>query len=504
MDLFELLSLYIKRLWVIILCVLVFGVGAFSYTYFFVTPLYQSSALFYVNNSSFSVGSASVTFSASELTAAKSLVDTYIVILTSIPTLEEVIDEAGVDYTYSELEPMISASAVNATEIFRATVTAEDPSEAETIANAIARVLPDRIAEVVKGSDVSIVQRAVLASERTSPSYSKNTMTGAVIGAVFALVMLTGAYFIDENIRSEDYLTQTYPGYPLLGVIPDMETTGKKGYGYYSQSSGKRSRKKKRRADGDAAGKALSVSGGDDVLRPNMSFAVAEAFKLLRTSLSFSFSGAAGGRVIGVTSAYRGEGKSTISMNVAFSLAETGRRVLLVDADMRLSTMARRLGVDKEPGLSNLLAGMNSVSEVLQEYQVTMEDDTSVSMDVLIAGNVPPNPTELLGSEHMEVLIGKIRSHYDYIIIDLPPVMEVADALIVSPVTDGLMLVVRHDVADRTAVAEMIRQIQLVSGRVSGFVYNGAADTGIGYYKRHGYYKRRGYYKKHGYGYYKK
>ena len=533
-DLLELLSLYVKRIWIIILSAILAGSAAFGYTYFFVTPQYQSSALFYVNNNSVSLGGSAFTFSASEISAAQSLVDTYIVILTSIPTIEEVIEEADVDYTYSQLVNMITASAVNSTEIFRATVTDSDPYEAELIANTIATVLPERIAEVVKGSDVSIVQHAVVASRRSSPNYSRNTMLGAFLGILMSVAILTINFYYDEYIRSEDYLTATYPEYPLLGVLPDATSSGKKGRGYYraarrgygygygytSANSGEEDKKaKKKKAEkkkkdtstvGDETKTAenAETEKTDPTLTSHLSFAASEAYKLLRTNINFAFSNSRNARVIAVTSSFRSEGKTTVAINTAYTIAETGKRVLLIDADLRLSATAKRLNLSNAPGLSNVLAEMNTDKEVIQTYSEKPSSDAdTVSMDVLVAGNIPPNPSELLESERMAALIDNLRQEYDYIIVDLPPVTEVTDALIVSRVVDGLVIIVRHNVALRGALADMIRQIRLVNARIAGFVYNGSDESNASYYKKRGYYYKRGYYKKRGYyghyGYYR-
>ena len=237
-DLLELLSALLRRWWAIVLAILITGFAAFGYTYFLVDPLYQASTLLYVNNSDISVGSTSFSISNADLTAAQKLVDTYVVILESRTALNEVIEEAGLGYTYEELSEMISASAVNSTEVFEIVVTSKSASEAERIANTIADVLPDKIADIVAGSDVRIVDYAVVPSHRSSPSYTRNTAIGMLIGAVLSAAVIILMYMFDENIRSEDYLTQTYPDIPLLAVIPDMTAGKQRSGGYYGYSSG--------------------------------------------------------------------------------------------------------------------------------------------------------------------------------------------------------------------------------------------------------------------------
>jgi len=243
-DLRELFGALLRRWWAIVLAILIVGAAAFGYTFFLVDPLYKASTLLYVNNSDISVGSTSFSISNADLTAAQKLVDTYVVILKSRTALNEVIEEADLPYTYEQLRGMISASAVNSTEVFQIEVTSKSPSEAEKIANTIADILPDKIADIVAGSDVRIVDYAVVPAHRSSPSYTRNTAIGALLGGLLSAVIVILAYLFDENIHTEDYLTQTYPDIPLLSVIPDMTVT-KQRSGYYGyQSSDAASRKK--------------------------------------------------------------------------------------------------------------------------------------------------------------------------------------------------------------------------------------------------------------------
>ncbi len=231
-DLLEVAKALLHRWWALVLAVVIFGAAAFGYTYFFIDPLYQSSTLLYVNNSDISLGATSFTISNADLTAAQKLVNTYVVILKSRTALSEVIEEAGLNYSYEDLKDMISAAAVNSTEVFEVVVTSKDPAEAERIANTIANVLPEKIADIVSGSDVRIVDYAVIPSHRSSPSYTRNTAIGMLLGLVLSAAAVILAGMFDDNIRSEDYLAQAYPEIPLLAVIPDM-VGGKHSGGYY-------------------------------------------------------------------------------------------------------------------------------------------------------------------------------------------------------------------------------------------------------------------------------
>ena len=230
-DIMQLLRELWHKAWAIVLAALIGGGAAFSYAAFLITPLYEAEALMYVNNSSFSVGSTSFSINNAELTAAQSLVDTYIVILTSRPTLEKVIDETGVDYSCDQLEEMISAGAVNNTEVFSITVTSKSPQEAELIANAIVDILPGRIADVVDGSSVRTVEWAIVPSEKSSPNITMYTAIGMLVGFVLACMIVIIRMAGDTLIHDEDYLTETYK-LPVLAVIPDLYDDS--GNNYYS------------------------------------------------------------------------------------------------------------------------------------------------------------------------------------------------------------------------------------------------------------------------------
>ena len=229
------------------------------------------------------------------------------------------------------------------------------------------------------------------------------------------------------------------------------------------------------------------------MLCENLSFAAAEAYKLLRTNLLFSLPDKPC-RTVGITSSVRGEGKSTTSVNLAYTLAQTGKRVLLIDGDMRLPSVATKLELSGAPGLSNLLAGLNSEKECLRR---------SGKLDnwyILPAGDIPPNPSELLGSERMHALLQRYEELFDYIVLDLPPVNIVVDALVVSKWTDGIAVVVRQNYSDRRALDSCMYQVKKLDAKLLGFVMTDAA-VGSGSYKSYGKYGKYGgkYAKSYGY-----
>ena len=222
-------------------------------------------------------------------------------------------------------------------------------------------------------------------------------------------------------------------------------------------------------------------------LNEQSSFAVQEAFKTLRTNVMFSMP-SKGCKCIGVTSANRGEGKSSISVNLALSFAQLQKKVLIIDCDMRLPTVASKLNIESAPGLSNCLAGLEEDDHINIQH---LEDR---GIDVLAAGNIPPDSTVLLESENMVNLIKKLKQTYDYIIFDFPPVMIVSDAVILANNIDGYLVVVRQNISEFKKVEETMRQMNFARAKLIGFVFNGKTSDGL--LKKGGKYYKYSYYKK--------
>lgn len=224
-DLLKLVLILWRKAWAIVLAMVVMGGIAFGVTYNFIEPEYQASVKVYVNNTN----QNNTTISSADISTQRSLVQTYIVTLKSRTTLNEVIKQANLDYDFEELSGMISAEAVNSTEVFEVTVVSKDAKEAAEIANTIAEVLPTRISEIIESSSVKILDYAIINNEPVSPSYIKNIAIGALAGAVVAVALIFLQFVLDNKIHSEEYLIEHYK-YPILAVIPDLAATSKNKY----------------------------------------------------------------------------------------------------------------------------------------------------------------------------------------------------------------------------------------------------------------------------------
>ncbi len=214
-----------------------------------------------------------------------------------------------------------------------------------------------------------------------------------------------------------------------------------------------------------------------DIKASKVPFAVAEAYKSIRTNLMFLLTKKTG-NVITVSGSDISEGKSTTSVNLAIAFAQLGDKVLLIDADLRRSSIHKKTKLENDKGLSDILGGFAEFKEVVKSI--------NPSLDVLTSGHSAPNPSELLGSARYESLINELKDEYNYIIVDTPPVNVVSDALIVAPKSDGVVLVVRDKFTMSDALKKAIEAFEFANIKVLGAIMNAAGAKGKGkYYKKY-------------------
>lgn len=234
------------------------------------------------------------------------------------------------------------------------------------------------------------------------------------------------------------------------------------------------------------------MSGNDEnkkTLHKNLEFTATEQYKLIRANLDFTLPENEKCPVIGVTSSMRGEGKSTTAVNLSYVFAEKESKVLLIDADLRIPSIAKKLDIEGSPGLTDLLRGRGAQPSELKSYLLS-------NWFVLPSGDIPPNPSELLGSSRMEGLLHQLREIFDYIIIDLPPVNVVSDAISISGLISGIIVIIREEYTEKKELERCFRQLKLSNVNILGCVMNEAksGSDSYGRYKKHGYYKYYRYY----------
>ena len=210
------------------------------------------------------------------------------------------------------------------------------------------------------------------------------------------------------------------------------------------------------------------------ILNKNTNFAIQEAYKQLRTNIRFCIRDQKCKKLC-LTSAQAGEGKSITVLNLAISIGQTGKKVLLIDADLRRPSISRLLVEKASPGLSEILVGDATEFEAIRP-------GIYPNLDIMFSGDVPPNPSELLSSERMQELIETCAEYYDYILVDTPPVNVVTDACIIANLLDGVFLLVREKSTKKENVRQAINNLQLTGANVLGYVLNGVVSNNVKHY----------------------
>lgn len=238
---------------------------------------------------------------------------------------------------------------------------------------------------------------------------------------------------------------------------------------------------------------ATVLGAAKKTLHKYLDFTAREQYKLLRANLNFVLPAENNCHVIGVTSSIRGEGKSTTSINLAYVLAQAGHQVLLVDGDLRLPSLGKKLEMTNSIGLTDLLIGKGAK---ISEFQSNLLKN----LFVVLSGAIPPNPSELLGSRRMETVLTELKNSFDYIIVDLPPVNIVSDAMSVSHLLDGIIVVLREEYTKKKDIDACFRQLELANAKILGCVTTRSSRTSGAYgkYKKYKYYGKYGRYGRYG------
>jgi polysaccharide biosynthesis transport protein len=332
----------------------------------------------------------------------------------------------------------------------------------------------------LKAATVDVIDPATLPTRPVEPNTSLVLALSILLGLGAGIACTFAAESLDNLIRSPEEV-EILTGAPLFGMIPHIKgmvphseqgrikTSGQEGGSHW---------------DGSKQGSLVTV------LRPNSQ--ASEGFRSLRTALLLASAGTPP-RTVLIASALPGEGKTTVSMNIAAALTQRSARVLLVDADLRRGVLAERLEMAKNPGLSGSLTGAVNWHDVVEALP------DAPNLFVLQAGPRPPNSAELLGSVQMHELLEEWKLAYDHVIIDSAPCLVVTDAVLVAQKTDVVLLVSRLAVTPRRALHRASELLQSGNGRLTGIVVNDVRVAehyygygyGYGYGKYHGYYSEK-------------
>ena len=434
----ELLSywrLILQNRFVIAVCLLLGVLGSY-FKYSTETPLFQASSQVFVSTPATALDISAL---ATGSNFSQQRVKSYAQIINSPLTLQGVVEQLRLNMSTEELSSKISAVAPADTVLITISVTDSDASRAADIANATADEfgkyvgsLENQSGDLAAPIKVSVVRRAVVPGAPFSPVKSIYILLGLLFGFAIGLAIALTRKLLDTSIKNEDDLL----GLPLLAAIS---------------------------YDSDAEEKPLISKLSRYALRT-------EAFRTLRTNIKYIIPNAPA-KVVAVTSALPMEGKSTTATNLAISLAQGGARVVLVEADMRRPSISSYLELSsKKPGLSQLLSSEISLS--IRKIKTGIEATEIKGLHVLMAGPVPGNPSELLGSGNFIELVGHLRKNYEYVIMDSPPLLPVTDAAIVSTISDGVLLVVHAGKTRKTELMGSRAAVESIGSKILGVVLN--------------------------------
>lgn len=425
----------LKKSLIFIILFALLGTGAASrYAYQNQRELYYANISFYVYSNPEYANASNVNLSWNDLNIANALVNSYLIVLKSNTVLEKIIEKLNLNYSASQLSGMISSGSAEDTAVFYVYVQNENPQLAMDIANAIGEIAPGEISRIVKAGGVEVIDEAKLpTTSQTTMNVLKYAIFGGMAGFFLSLFISILIGLFDLVIRKKKDIEDKFD-IPVLGTVPDISIL-KKG------------------------------SHESNVLTNNSPFALKEIYTFISTNLLFTAKGEAC-PVYGVTSAKAGEGKTINCINMAKSMAKLGKKVLVIDADMRkpCSNNYKFETSTKTQGLSHYLAG---ICEMPNFFESKID-----TLSYIESGDVPPNPAELLASVRMEVLIKEMQGLYDCIFIDFPPLGICSDALQPVEFINGYIFVVRSEYSRLNEVIGTIKELEKINANICGFVYN--------------------------------
>ncbi|WES63877.1 polysaccharide biosynthesis tyrosine autokinase [Microbacter sp. GSS18] len=438
----------LRRHWIAILLMTVVGLAAAVGWTALQTPVYRATAsglIELVEPTSESVATNAIMSDS----LARGKVATYLEMATWEPTAEAAVEISGLNISPGAANSRVNVENPSGTAVLRVTARGSDPAAAAALADAwieaLARTIDEFEGDGAPGSatlTVNIASPAVPPSDPIYPDPQTALIVGGVLGLGFGIAFALIRTVSDRRIRSIADV-ETHTQIPVVGTIPISDALG-----------------------GDSRlFDPTAVTKGKD-----SSFAVSEALRSLRTNLQFMDVDNPP-RVLVVTSPLPSDGKSTIAANLALTLAASGRSVVLVDGDLRRSTVAKTMGLPGGAGLSDALAGRAKLTDVLQRTP------RSPNLFILTSGSAPPNPSEVLGSERMRQVLDDLSQHA-FVIVDAPPLLPVTDGAVLTHQADGALLVLTIGKTTYELLDRSLDALRKSSGRALGLVLNRAPIRG--------------------------
>ncbi|MCS5480806.1 polysaccharide biosynthesis tyrosine autokinase [Corynebacterium sp. YIM 101645] len=422
----------LRKNWVLVVIVTILGLGAGAGASLLATPEYQSRTQLYVSVRSDGGTTGELVQGANY---SRQIVNSYVAVVKTGVVLDPVVEELQLDMTGAELASYVSAASPADSALINITAISPSAEQSALIANAVGESFQEVVRTQLEpetengASPVSLTttQNALVPTSPISPNVMINLAVGLLVGLAVGYGIAILRTVLDRRIYSTQDIEQVTDK-PVLGGIIDDPEVEKNRLIVHSQPHSPR----------------------------------AESFRALRTNLQFLNVGSKG-RVFGITSPNPSESKSTTSLNLAFALAQTGSRVALVEGDLRLPSLSRYLEIEGAAGLTDVLIGRAEVDDVLQRWGQN-------EFYVLPAGRIPPNPSELLGSEEMEQLLRSLSERFDYVIVDAPPTLAVTDAAILGKMAAGLLMIIATGSTTKQDLEGALKALDTAGTNVFGVV----------------------------------
>ncbi|WP_245634509.1 polysaccharide biosynthesis tyrosine autokinase [Janibacter limosus] len=441
----------LRKRWVTIVVTALVVLGLAALLSAVQTKQYTSSTQFFV-----SVSGTDTAALQQGSTFTQQRVKSYAQLLKTPRALNPVIEQLGDDSTVSGLAGKISVTTPPDTVLLEVSVTDSSPDRAQRIATAIGETFPEVVSEVErpdgsKGTSpikVSLVEPATTNGTPTSPVPVRNLALGLVLGLLLGFGLALVRHMLDTTVRTDDDVEEITEE-PVIGAVHFDPRAGKEPLIVESDPSSPR----------------------------------AEAFRAVRTNLMF-VDAANHPKTILLTSSIPGEGKSTTIANLALTLANSGSSVCLIEGDLRRPRLLDYLGLEGSAGLTDVLIDRADLDDVLQPYG-------SDRLEVIGAGAIPPNPSELLASEAMSLVLARLAVRFDYVLIDTPPVLPVTDAVVLSTKVDGVIVLVGTTIVHKEQLSATLEALSAVNNTLLGLVLNRVGHKSAGGYgaSYYGYYK---------------
>lgn len=397
---------------------------------------------------------------------ARTMSTTYMETLKLRSFLTEVSEEIGGVYSWQQIKKMMQVSSVNETEYIMVSVTANNPKTAYRIADCICRKAQGKFAEIFKGGEAIIVDKVIYPQYADSKGGLQKVLISIFLGGALGTFIVVLMNLFDRKIRKSEEISEKY-NVSILGETMLSE-------------HGKKKKGKK--------GNAHSES--DRIIDETTDFDTVETYKAIRTNIMFSVPMHEKGKVIVVTSASPGEGKTTTSINLALMFAQMGVKVLLIDCDLRKPRIHRYMGLKRGAGVSNIICGYTEAENAVCR-------NVKENLDVITAGDIPPNPAELFENQSFADMIERLQEEYEYIFVDTPPITVVTDAVVVMKHCTGAILVARQGVTITDLFAAAVEEAKRADAKILGAIFHDSKEK----QSKHYYYQRGKYGYKYKYNY---